>query len=101
MARVLATRGAKPPPPAWRRRGEGAAGRILLGAGRVDGVRPQTWSEPSTSRQPPRRWARSRLADRFSIVEVPEAIVEDVIRALRTSGVRGKKVTVRRDKEQR
>jgi hypothetical protein len=30
---------------------------------------------------------------------VPEAIAEDVIRAMRTSGVRAKKVTVRRGKE--
>ena len=47
----------------------------------------------------PREVGSIRIAERFSIVEVPEAIVEDVIRALRTAGVRGKNVTVRRDKD--
>jgi ATP-dependent RNA helicase DeaD len=48
----------------------------------------------------PREVGSIRIAERFSLVEVPEPITEDVIRALRTAGVRGNKVTVRRDKEQ-
>ena len=40
-----------------------------------------------------------QIAERFSLVEVPEAVAEDVIRALRGAGVRGKKVTVRRERE--
>ena len=46
----------------------------------------------------PREVGSIQIAERFSLVEVPEAITEDVIRALRTAGVRGNKVTVRRDK---
>jgi ATP-dependent RNA helicase DeaD len=45
----------------------------------------------------PREVGSIRIAER-SLVEVPEAITEDVIRALPTAGVRGNKVTVRRDK---
>jgi ATP-dependent RNA helicase DeaD len=46
----------------------------------------------------PREVGSIHIAEKFSLVEVPEAIAEDVIRALRTAGVRGNKVTVRRDK---
>jgi len=42
-----------------------------------------------------------QIADRFSIVEVPEDVAENVIRALRGSTVRGNKVLVRRDKDAR
>jgi ATP-dependent RNA helicase DeaD len=38
------------------------------------------------------------ITDRFSIVEVPEAAVEQVIKALRETKIRGKKVSVRRDR---
>ena len=88
---------------ASRRRGDGASGRIFLGAGRDDGVTPGdlVGAIVKLAKVHPREVGSIRIAERFSIVEVPEAIVEDVIRALRTSGVRGKKVTVRRDKEQR
>jgi len=38
------------------------------------------------------------IADRFSLVEVPEEIVEDIIGALRATTIKGKRVTVRRDR---
>ena len=47
----------------------------------------------------PRDVGSIQIAERFSLVEVPEAIAEDVIRALRAAGVRGKKVIVRRERE--
>ena len=46
--------------------------------------------------------ARGRLDPHrrpFSLVEVPEAIAEDVIRALRNATIRGQKVVVRRDRD--
>ena len=84
-----------------RTRGDGASGRIFVGAGRDDGVTPGdlVGAIVKLAKVHPREVGSIRIAERFSIVEVPEAIVEDVIRALRTAGVRGKKVTVRRDKE--
>jgi ATP-dependent RNA helicase DeaD len=39
------------------------------------------------------------IADRFSLVEVPDEAVGDVIAALRGTTIRGKRVTVRRDRE--
>nr|WP_236646306.1 DbpA RNA binding domain-containing protein [Gemmatirosa kalamazoonensis] len=38
------------------------------------------------------------IADRFSLVEVPESAVEAVIDALRGTTVKGKRVVVRRDR---
>ena len=40
-----------------------------------------------------------QIAERFSLVEVPESIAEAVIRALRGATIRGQKVIVRRDKD--
>jgi ATP-dependent RNA helicase DeaD len=78
-----------------------SSGRIFLGAGRDDGVQPGdlVGAIVKLAKVHPREVGSIRIAERFSIVEVPEAITEDVIRALRAAGVRGKKVTVRRDKE--
>ena len=83
-----------------RPRGEDSAS-VFIGSGRADGVRPQDLVSliAKVVRVPPRDVGSIQIAERFSLVEVPEAIAEDVIRALRTSGVRGRKVTVRRDKE--
>jgi ATP-dependent RNA helicase DeaD len=41
------------------------------------------------------------IFDRFSLVEVPEEIAEDIIDALRSTHIKGKKVPVRRDKGER
>jgi ATP-dependent RNA helicase DeaD len=39
------------------------------------------------------------IADRFSLVEVPEEVADDVIEALAASKLRGQKVTIRRDRD--
>ncbi|MQA24586.1 MAG: hypothetical protein GEU94_03760, partial [Micromonosporaceae bacterium] len=41
------------------------------------------------------------IADRFSLVEVPEDAADEVIAALRRTTVKGKKATVRRERDQR
>jgi ATP-dependent RNA helicase DeaD len=38
------------------------------------------------------------IADRFSLVGVPASAIDDIIAALRGSSIRGKKITVRRDR---
>jgi hypothetical protein len=38
------------------------------------------------------------IADRFSLVEVPDEAVDEIIGALRNTTIRGKKVVVRRDR---
>ena len=47
----------------------------------------------------PRDIGAIQIADRFSLVEVPEAIAESVIKALRSATLRGQKVVVRRDRD--
>jgi ATP-dependent RNA helicase DeaD len=39
-----------------------------------------------------------QIADRFSLVEVPEEIADDIIEALRRSTIKGRQVLVRRDR---
>ncbi len=39
------------------------------------------------------------IADRFSLVEVPESVAEQVIDALRNTTIKGKRVQVRRDRD--
>jgi ATP-dependent RNA helicase DeaD len=83
-----------------RSSGENSAS-IFIASGRADGVRPKDLVGliAKVAKADPRDVGSIQISERFSLVEVPEAIAEDVIRALRTSGVRGKKVTVRRDKD--
>ena len=38
------------------------------------------------------------IADRFSLVEVPDAVAEEIIHALRSTTIRGKRVMARRDR---
>ena len=102
---------APPPPPSPRRQGksgprggrsrDGGLTSIFIGSGRADGVRPGdlVGAIVKLAKVHPREVGSIQIAERFSLVEVPEAIAEDVIRALRAAGVRRKKVTVRRDKE--
>jgi ATP-dependent RNA helicase DeaD len=42
-----------------------------------------------------------RIEERFSLVEVPEEIADDIVAALSASTIKGKRVTVRRDRESR
>jgi ATP-dependent RNA helicase DeaD len=39
------------------------------------------------------------IGDRFSLVEVPEDLAEGIIKALRATTLRGKKVPIRRDRD--
>lgn len=39
------------------------------------------------------------IADRFSLVEVPVAVADEVIAGLRNSTIKGRKATVRRDRD--
>jgi ATP-dependent RNA helicase DeaD len=77
--------------------------RIFIGAGRQAGVRPAdlvgaiTGEAGITSRE----LGAIEIADKFSLVEVPDAIADDVIVALRASAIRGKRVTVRRERDER
>jgi len=73
--------------------------RLFIGAGKLDNVRPGdlVGAIANETRVQASEIGAIRITDRFSIVEVPEAEAEHVIRALRGTTLRGKKVAVRRD----
>ncbi len=75
--------------------------KIFIGAGRMAGVRPGDLvgaiaNEAGINGQD---IGGIDIADRFSLVEIPEDVVEDVLTALSRTIIRGKKVTVRRDRQ--
>jgi ATP-dependent RNA helicase DeaD len=75
--------------------------RIFVGAGRLDSMRPGDLVGAIANEAGLSGGAIGaiEIADRFSLVEVPAARAEDIIRALRGSTIRGKKVPVRRDRQ--
>ncbi|HEV7908077.1 MAG TPA: DEAD/DEAH box helicase [Pseudonocardiaceae bacterium] len=86
------------------RRGRGpSAGmtRLFFGLGRSSGVRPAdlVGAIAGESRLRGREIGAIEIADRFSLVEVPESAAHDVIAALRGATVKGRKVTVRRERD--
>jgi ATP-dependent RNA helicase DeaD len=86
-----------------QKRGRGAAAgmcRLYVGLGRIAGVRPQdlVGAIAGESRLSGRDIGAIEIADRFSLVEVPEAAADEVIEALRGSNIKGKKATVRRER---
>jgi ATP-dependent RNA helicase DeaD len=78
----------------------GDVARLFLNVGRRAGVRPQdlVGAIAGESRLSGRDIGAIEIADRFSLVEVPESAADEVIAALRSSTIKGKKATVRRDR---
>jgi len=81
------------PPP------EGMA-RIFVGAGRIAGIRPQdlVGAIANEAQIAGREIGGIQIADRFSLVDVPAPEADRVIQALRSGSLKGRKVTVRRDR---
>ena len=75
--------------------------RLFFGIGRSAGVRPQdlVGAIAGESGLAGRDIGAIEIADRFSLVEVPEAAANDVITALRRSTIKGRKATVRRERD--
>jgi ATP-dependent RNA helicase DeaD len=92
-----------PWPPAGRdRRGRRASAgttRLFVGTGRSAGVRPQDLVGAITGHSylSGRDIGAIEIADRFSLVEVPESAADDVVAALRQTSIRGRNATVRRE----
>jgi len=96
-------RGPEPRPGRREARGDGGGDdgvKIFVGAGRNAGVRPGdlVGAIVNEANVAARDVGSIQISERFSLVEVPEPIAEDVIRVLRASGIRGKKVNVRRER---
>jgi ATP-dependent RNA helicase DeaD len=80
----------------------GDVARLFIGAGREAGIRPgdlvgAITGEAGINSQ---ELGAIQIADRFSLIEVPEARADDIMAALRATTIRGRKVPVRRDRDQ-
>jgi ATP-dependent RNA helicase DeaD len=92
-------------PPAGRdqrrgRRASEATTRLFVSTGRSAGVRPQDLVGAITgeSSLSGRDIGAIEIADRFSLVEVPESAADDVVAALRRTSIKGRSATVRRER---
>jgi len=87
-------------PPRAGSGGPGGVTRVFVGAGRAAGMRPGDLVGAITNEAGLRggEIGAIQIADGFSLVEVPEAAAEHVIRTLRAATIRGQKVQVRRER---
>jgi ATP-dependent RNA helicase DeaD len=83
-----------------RGRNDGDVARLYVALGRKAGVRPAdlVGAIANESGLDSRDIGAIEIADRFSLVEVPDAAVDEVIQALRGTTIRGKRVLARRDR---
>jgi ATP-dependent RNA helicase DeaD len=81
-------------------RGDADVTRLYIGLGRLAGIRPAdlVGAIANEAGIDARVIGSIDIADRFSIVEVPDEAAENVIDALRQTTIRGKRVSVRRDR---
>ncbi|MEA2129182.1 MAG: ATP-dependent helicase DeaD [Solirubrobacteraceae bacterium] len=88
-------RGGRPP-----RRSSEDMTRLFIGAGRAAGIRPQdlVGAIANESSLSGRDIGAIEIADRFSLVEVPEPAADHVIAALRASTIKGRRPTIRRER---
>jgi ATP-dependent RNA helicase DeaD len=77
--------------------------RMFIGAGRSAKMRPADLVGAITgeTRLSGREIGAIEISDRFSLVEVPESAIDEVIAALRRGTIKGKKPMIRRDKDRR
>jgi len=77
--------------------------RLFIGAGRSAGIRPQdvVGAIAGETRLSGRDIGSIEIADRFTLVEVPETAADEVVAALKASTIKGKKATIRRAHEDR
>ena len=74
--------------------------RLFVGTGRSAGVRPKDLVGVITGESylSGNDIGAIEIADRFSLVEVPESAADDVVAALRQASIRGRRTTVRRER---
>ncbi|MCW3066180.1 MAG: ATP-independent helicase, partial [Solirubrobacterales bacterium] len=89
--------------PQRRPRSSDGVTRLFVGAGRAAGIRPQdlVGAIANESGLSGRDVGAIEISDRFSLVEVPERAADEVIAALRATTVKGRRVTVRRERYDR
>jgi ATP-dependent RNA helicase DeaD len=96
-------RGRRQPAGRAQRRGRPAVAgttRLFVGTGRSSGVRPQDLVGAITGESylSGGDIGAIEIADRFSLVEVPESAADDVVAALRQASIKGRRATIRRER---
>jgi ATP-dependent RNA helicase DeaD len=83
-----------------RRNPAGGMARLFVGAGRSAGIRPQDLVGAITGESSlnGRDIGAIEITDRFSLVEVPEDAVDEVIDTLRRTTLKGRRPVVRRER---
>ncbi len=89
--------------PRGPRRGDDTGARIFVSAGRAAGIRPADLVGAITGETgaPYGAIGSVRISENFSVVDVPEALADEIIAKMRGVVIKGKKVLVRRDRETR
>ena len=87
--------------PRDRSAGAESVARLFVGAGREAGIRPGDLVGAITGEAGinSRELGAIEIADRFSLVDVPESRANEIMAALRATTIRGRKVSVRRDRD--
>jgi ATP-dependent RNA helicase DeaD len=87
--------------PAPRR--DGHVVRLFVGAGRRAGIRPAdlVGAISGEAGVPSRALGAIEIGDTFSLVEVPDELADEIVAAMRKATLRGQKVTIRRDRDQK
>ena len=71
--------------------------RIYVGAGKLAGILPQNLSGAVTGLGIKGALVGTiEISDKYSIVELPEELLEDVVRGMKNTLIKGKKFVVRR-----
>jgi ATP-dependent RNA helicase DeaD len=92
----------RPPRPRGLARGDGQeVTRLFIGAGRRAGIRPADLVGAITNEAgiSSRDHGAIEITDGFSLVEVPVALADAVVEAMRRTTLRGQKVQVRHDRD--
>jgi ATP-dependent RNA helicase DeaD len=90
------------PRPRTERSPDGRWTRLWVGAGRQAGMRPQDLVGAITGEAGVTgdSIGAIQIADRYSLVEVPESAADDIVRALSSATIKGRRQPVRLDREQ-
>ena len=78
----------------------GGTVRLFIGAGRQAGIRPGDLVGAITGEAgvESRALGAIEIADKFSLIDVPEGLADEIIAALKATTIRGKKVSIRRER---
>ncbi|MFT5174197.1 MAG: ATP-dependent RNA helicase DeaD [Gammaproteobacteria bacterium] len=81
----------------------GKQGRLFVGVGKSTGVRPQdlVGAIAGESRLRGADIGAIKIADHYSVVEIPAAAIDDVVRAMTKTMIKGNKAKVRRYTDER